>query len=186
MRTHSRGGLLNGVSDALPGATEPPTTRRARRGQAGGRVPRQQNPGPFKSLSHLHSGMSENTDDIEEIRARKREKLAAKAGTPEDPVHVEGAAHLEELVSDHRVVLVDFYADWCGPCKMLAPTVETIAAETAATVAKVDIDAHQQVATDYGVQGVPTLSLFVDGEPTERMVGVQQESELRSLVEAHA
>ena len=130
--------------------------------------------------------MSENTDDIEEIRARKRAELAATVGTPEDPVHVDGNAHLDELVSDHRVVLVDFYADWCGPCKMLEPTVETIAAETAATVAKVDIDAHQQLAAEHGVQGVPTLLLFVDGEPTEQLVGVQQESELRSLVEAHA
>ncbi|MFT4880390.1 MAG: thioredoxin 1, partial [Salinirussus sp.] len=111
---------------------------------------------------------------------------AATVGTPEDPVHVDGNAHLDELVSDHRVVLVDFYADWCGPCKVLEPTVETIAAETAATVAKVDIDAHQQLAAGHGVQGVPTLLLFVDGEPTEQLVGVQQESELRSLVEAHA
>jgi len=131
--------------------------------------------------------MSEtDTDDIEAIRERKKEELAAKAGTPEEPVHVEGAAHLEELVGDHHVVLVDFHADWCGPCKMLEPTVETIAAETPAVVGKVDVDAHQDIATEYGVQGVPTLYLFVDGEPTERLVGVQEESELRSLVDAHA
>jgi thioredoxin 1 len=130
--------------------------------------------------------MSETDNEIEEIRERKKEQLAAKTGTPDEPVHVEGADHLEELVGDHHVVLVDFHADWCGPCKMLEPTVETIAAETTAAVAKVDVDAHQDIAAEYGIQGVPTLYLFVDGEPAERLVGVQEESELRNLVDAHA
>ncbi|TQR21944.1 hypothetical protein C9J85_19490 [Haloferax sp. wsp5] len=77
---------------------------------------------------------------------------------------------LDDAVADD-VVLVDFYADWCGPCKQLEPAVERIAAGTAATVAKVDIDANQQLAAKYGVRSVPTLLLFVDGEPVERLVG---------------
>jgi thioredoxin 1 len=99
---------------------------------------------------------------------------------------VTGADHLAELVHEHDVLLVDFYADWCGPCKMLEPTVETIAAETAAAVAKVDIDAHQDIAAQYQVQGVPTLYLFAGGEPVERVVGVQDEGTLRGLVQQHA
>jgi len=127
-----------------------------------------------------------DAEDIDDIRERKREELRSKAGPPDDPVHVEGGDHLEELLEDNRVVLVDFYADWCGPCKMLEPTVEEIAAETDAAVLKVDIDAHQDLAEQYQVQGVPTLYLFVDGEPADRMVGVQDEATLREKIAAHA
>jgi thioredoxin 1 len=140
-------------------------------------------------------------DDIEAIKERKKEELAAKLddevteteeGSQSDgpadaePVHVESEAHLDELVADRDVVLVDFYADWCGPCQMLEPVVESVAAETPATVAKVDVDAHQGLAREYGVQGVPTLFLFADGEPAERLVGMQDESRLRSLVDQYA
>ena len=127
-----------------------------------------------------------DAEDIDDIRERKREELRSKAGSPDDPVHVEGNEHLEELLEDNRVVLVDFYADWCGPCKMLEPTVEEIAAGTDAAVLKIDIDAHQDLAEQYQVQGVPTLYLFVDGEPADRMVGVQDEATLREKIAAHA
>jgi len=103
-----------------------------------------------------------------------------------DPVAVTSADELDELVATDDVVLVDFYADWCGPCKMLEPVVERLADETAATVAKVDVDANQQLAGAYGVRGVPTLVLFADGEQVEEIVGVQPEDQLRSLVESYA
>jgi thioredoxin 1 len=131
--------------------------------------------------------MSEtDTDELDEIRERKKEELAARAGTPGEPVHVEGADHLDELTADHRLVLVDFHADWCGPCQMLAPIIEELAADTPAAVAKVDVDDHPAIAGDYNVQGIPTLYLFVDGEPTERLVGVQDEADLRALIDDHA
>mgnify|MGYP006287682063 CR=1 FL=1 len=102
-----------------------------------------------------------------------------------EPVSVSSEAQLDDLVSTHDAVLVDFYADWCGPCKMLEPVVERLAAETDAVVAKVDVDANQQLASAYGVRGVPTLVLFADGEQVEEIVGVQPEDQLRSLVESH-
>jgi len=83
------------------------------------------------------------------------------------------------------VVLVDFYADWCGPCQMLEPIVESIAAETDAAVAKVDVDANQQLAAQYGVRGVPTLVLFAGGEKVQEMVGVQQKEALVAAIEQH-
>jgi len=151
--------------------------------------------------------MSEASDDatdeeLERIRERKLERLksgesstlsddaatgesgADAAAAPDEPVHVETESEFEETVAE-GVVLVDFYADWCGPCKMLEPIVEDIAETTDATVAKVDVDAHQGLAREYGVQGVPTLLLFVDGEPAERRVGVQDEGALRALVDQH-
>jgi thioredoxin 1 len=129
-----------------------------------------------------------DADDIDAIRERKREQLQEQATAPEstgEPVHVENAEQFEELTGT-GVVLVDFYADWCGPCKMLEPTVAELAAETDASVLKVDVDAHQAIAQQYQVQGVPTLYLFADGEPVERMVGVQDKGTLSGLIEQYA
>jgi thioredoxin 1 len=106
----------------------------------------------------------------------------ARSAPANDPIQVDSSNELNALVSEHDVVLTDFYADWCGPCQMLEPVVETIAAETDATVAKVDVDANQQLASAYGVRGVPTLVLFADGEQVEEVVGMQAEEQLRSLV----
>ena len=109
----------------------------------------------------------------------------SEAESPTGPVAVDGASELDDLVASHDVVLVDFYADWCGPCKMLEPVVERLAEETGATVAKVDVDANQQLASAYGVRGVPTLVLFADGTQVEEVVGVQPEDQLRSLVASY-
>ncbi len=106
-------------------------------------------------------------------------------GTPEEPIYVDGKRELDEIVAEYEVVLVDFYADWCGPCQMLNPVLDRLAAETDGTVAKVDVDANQQLATAYGVRGVPTLVLFAGGEQVEEVVGAQPESQLRSLIETH-
>ena len=135
----------------------------------------------------------------EEIRERKADQLReqlvgsddessadAGAGSPGEPVHVTGPDHMDELVAEYDVVLADFYADWCGPCKMIEPVVEEIAAETDAAVAKVDVDAQQGLARRYQVQGVPTLYLFADGEPVEQLVGLKQKPELVALIEQYA
>ncbi|QIO24702.1 thioredoxin [Haloarcula sp. JP-L23] len=112
---------------------------------------------------------------------------AADTGTTttNEPLHVDGEAQLDDVVAEHDVVLTDFYADWCGPCQMLEPIVETLAAETDATVAKVDVDANQQLAAAYGVRGVPTLVLFADGERVEEVVGLKAEGEFRALIESY-
>lgn len=135
-------------------------------------------------------------EDIEEIRQQKLAELRNRAETndaeesalksPSEPIHINGDAELSDTVAEHDLVLADFYADWCGPCQMLEPVVETIAGETKATVVKIDIDSNQQLAAEYGVQGVPTLVLFADGQPAERLVGMQDEAQLRSVIEAHA
>jgi thioredoxin 1 len=130
--------------------------------------------------------------EIDDIREQKMEELAAEGDAdaagedaPNEPFYVDGAEELNQAAQDYDVVLTDFYADWCGPCQMLEPIVETIAAETDAAVAKVDVDANQQLASQYGVRGVPTMVLFAEGEPVERVVGVQSEDQLTGLVESH-
>ncbi|CQR50554.1 MULTISPECIES: thioredoxin [Haloferax] len=136
-------------------------------------------------------------DELTDIRKQKREQLESKlrgdggsaaketAAGPAEPIHVDGASELEDAVSSYDVVLVDFYADWCGPCKMLEPTVKKLAENTDAAVAKVDVDANQELAAQYQVRGVPTMVLFADGEAVEQLVGVRGYDDLKNLVESH-
>jgi thioredoxin 1 len=114
------------------------------------------------------------------------ETTSDAGSAPSEPVHIGNTNELNDLVSEQDVVLTDFYADWCGPCQMIAPIVDRLASETDAAVAKVDVDANQQLAAAYGVRGVPTLVLFADGEQVEEIVGVQGEDQLRSLIESYA
>lgn len=131
-----------------------------------------------------------NDESIEDIRQRKMQELQAGGGqgqsaggdTPAEPVHVHGLSELEDLTSSNEVVLVDLHADWCGPCKMIEPHVADIAAETTAAVGKVDVDENQELASQYGVRGVPTLLLFVDGDLEDRIVGAQGRDALFNAV----
>ena len=106
--------------------------------------------------------------------------------TPSEPITIESQNELSELVAEYDVVLADFYADWCGPCQMMEPTIEKVADTTDAAIVKVDVDQFQQLAAQYGVQGVPTLVLFAGGEAEKRMVGVQSEPELVDLIDSYA
>lgn len=105
---------------------------------------------------------------------------------PTKPIQLTDHADLEETVAGYDVVLVDFYADWCGPCQMMEPTVKTIAANTEAAVLKVDVDQFQQLAAQYNVQGVPTLLVFAGGDPVERLVGAQSEQQLSNTIEQYS
>ena len=141
---------------------------------------------------------SEELDELERIRKQKREELKAKelgesvesseandggGETPETPIEIESQSHFEEVTAAHDVVLVDCYADWCGPCQMMEPTIESLAAESDAAVAKVDVDRHQRLAQQLGAQGVPTLVVFADGKPVERVVGAQDRATLDQLLQ---
>ena len=82
-------------------------------------------------------------------------------------------------------VLVDFSADWCGPCRMLAPILDMLAKELEGrvTVVKVDVDESQTIATQYDISSVPTLLLFKDGELKHRMIGLKDFATLKNLIE---
>ncbi|MBR1561507.1 MAG: thioredoxin [Clostridia bacterium] len=91
-----------------------------------------------------------------------------------------------ENLSKNPLTLVDFWATWCGPCRMLSPIVEELAAETPDVVfAKVDVDENMELATGLQITGVPTLMLFKDGKLVERMVGVQPKENIKKIIDAH-
>lgn len=86
----------------------------------------------------------------------------------------------EKVLKSKELVLIDFYADWCGPCKMMAPIVEQIAEELQgkAKVGKINVDENQDLAMEYNVMSIPTLIIFKEGKETKRFVGVKDKSEL--------
>jgi thioredoxin 1 len=85
------------------------------------------------------------------------------------------------------VVLVDFWADWCGPCRRLAPTVDALASEFdgRATVAKLNVDEHPEVPGRFSVRGIPTLLLFKDGQLVETIVGLRAKEDIAKMMERH-
>lgn len=93
-----------------------------------------------------------------------------------------------EVLQSELPVLVDFYADWCGPCKMLAPVVEKVADKYAgkAKVVKINTDDSPRTAQNYQVRGIPTLLVFAGGQPVDRKVGFVNEGELTKFLEKHA
>lgn len=93
-----------------------------------------------------------------------------------------------EVLASDKVVLVDFYADWCGPCRMVAPVVEQIAEEYAdrAVVGKLNVDENEEIAVRYGVMSIPTLIAFKNGEVAGKLVGVQPKEVIERLILAMA
>ncbi len=91
-----------------------------------------------------------------------------------------------EVEQSETPVVVDFWAVWCGPCRMIAPIVEELAAEYEGTVkvGKLNVDENQQVAAKYGVMSIPTLLVFKNGQPVERIVGFAPKKELKAKIDA--
>lgn len=98
------------------------------------------------------------------------------------------AASFDSLIKGSQLVLVDFYATWCGPCKAMAPILEQVASSVKdkAKIIKIDVDKNPAAATAYRVQGVPTLVLFKEGKILWRQSGVVQANELERLIQQHA
>ena len=104
-----------------------------------------------------------------------------------EPVAVTQETFEAEVLRATMPVLVDFWAAWCAPCRMVAPVVDAIAGERAEQlkVAKVDVDKSPQIATRFGIMSIPTLILFKDGQPVEQMVGYVPKDRLMERVEPY-
>lgn len=97
------------------------------------------------------------------------------------------AEFTDQVESGTGLTLVDFYADWCGPCKMIAPVLDNLAEEFEGKVniVKIDADANPDVLNKYGVRGLPTLMMFKNGEPVGTRVGAQPASALQGFIGEH-
>ena len=101
--------------------------------------------------------------------------------------HVSDATFDKDVLQSGNPVLVDFWAEWCGPCKMFAPVLDEVAKEYGGkiTVAKLDIDANPGTPAKYGIRGIPTLILFKGGEIAAQKVGALSKSQLTAFIDSH-
>jgi thioredoxin 1 len=114
-------------------------------------------------------------------KLRKEEMIMAK------PITVTDTTFDQLVVQADKPVLVDFWAEWCGPCKKIAPVLEEISGDLDGklTIGKLDVDENQSTAMAFGVMSIPTLLLFKDGELVDRIVGFQPKQQLVSRLEKH-
>lgn len=103
------------------------------------------------------------------------------------PVNVTDATFNQEVLQADEIVLVDFWATWCGPCKVVAPILAEIASEQAGTlkIAKVDIDENQQYAAQLGVTSIPTMVVFKNGQPIDKIIGAMPKQQIMSRIQPH-
>ncbi len=101
--------------------------------------------------------------------------------------HVTDESFAAEILTSAKPVLVDYWAEWCGPCKMIAPTLDEAAGVFADKLdfAKINIDENQQTPAQFGVRGIPTLMLFKDGEVIATKVGALSKSQLTAFIDAN-
>jgi thioredoxin 1 len=101
--------------------------------------------------------------------------------------HISDATFDQEVLQSQTPVLVDYWAEWCGPCKMIAPVLEDVAKSYAGRlkVAKLDIDANPDATAKFGIRGIPTLILFKAGKPAAQKVGALSKSQLTAFVDSN-
>ncbi len=102
-------------------------------------------------------------------------------------LHVTDSSFEDEVLKSEQAVILDFWAEWCGPCKMIAPILEELSDQykDKLTVAKINIDDNQKTPATYGVRGIPTLIMFKDGDVVATKVGAASKSQLEAFIDTN-
>ena len=100
------------------------------------------------------------------------------------PIAVTDGDFVQQVLQSDKPVLVDFWAEWCAPCRMLGPVIESLSADFdgQVTIAKLDVDANQQVAMQYGIRSIPTVMLFDKGQVVDTLVGVRPKADYETSI----
>ena len=117
------------------------------------------------------------------LKTRNKVELSVEEESTMEVMNVTSANFDEEVLKSDKTVLIDFYADWCGPCKMFSPIVESVAAENEdIKVVKIDVDNAQDLAIEYQVMSIPTVVVIKDGKEIDRSIGMVSKSQLLEMV----
>jgi len=130
--------------------------------------------------------ISEENEELKSIRRRKMAQFKAKKEMSDKPVHVTDS-DFDETVKKHPLVLVDFWAEWCGPCRALAPTVEELHKEYRGKVfiGKLNVDQNPQTAGNFQVFSIPTLIIMKNGKEVDRIVGCVPKKHIEASLNKH-
>ena len=135
--------------------------------------------------------MTEEFDsELEHLKMKKKKKLMNRASQKRNPtgvLHLNSGSFKELLKNESRPILVDFWAEWCAPCRMLAPIIDRLAERYSDKIvfAKVNVDECPDIAMQYGIMAIPTLILFVKGVEVDRIVGLVPEKQIEALIKNH-
>ena len=131
-------------------------------------------------------------EEVQRINQRKSEEMIKRqskptaAPTSRAPVELTDA-NFQETVSSHHLMVVDFWAPWCGPCRVVSPVLEQLAAEMAgeATFGKLNVDDNPATSQQFQIQGIPTILIFKDGEPVDGLVGAAPKQMIEARIRPH-
>ncbi len=123
-------------------------------------------------------------DDLERIRQKKMKELLEKVKKMDKPLKAD-ETNFNKIISQHENVVVDFWAEWCMPCRMIAPIIEELAKEFSGKVvfAKLNTDENQSIAARYSISAIPTLIFFKNGKPVDILIGAFPKSEIKRWIE---
>jgi len=124
--------------------------------------------------------------DLEEIKRKKLKKLMERKNYPKNPVVVTNS-DLDTVVKKYPIVIVDCWAAWCAPCRMVGPIIESLANRYAGMIvfAKLDVDQNKKIAVKYNIMSIPTLLVFKNGKNVDRIIGAMPEPVLESRIKVY-
>ena len=125
-------------------------------------------------------------DELEAIRAKKMKEMMRSSKLPPEPVKISDMT-FDEIINKHKIVVVDCWAEWCGPCKMIAPIIDELAQEYSSKVmfAKLNVDENPQTASKYGIMSIPTLLVFKSSKLVDTIVGAVPKHNIESILKKH-